>query len=197
MKLEAEGLRLLTYYIHDIPGDPAACQKVFKFGRKMGIETFLSEPKLEALDTIEKFANEYGINVALHNHDQKASPAYWNPEGVLKACAGRSSRIGACGDIGYWLRSGIDPVAAAGKLGSRLITLQVHDLNETGANGHDVPWGTGVSRLESLMRELQQLNIRPTMIGLEYSHNFLDSLPDIERSVRFFDQLSETLAGKQ
>jgi sugar phosphate isomerase/epimerase/type 1 glutamine amidotransferase len=193
MKLEEAGLRLLTYYIHDIPGDPTACRKVFEFGRKMGIETFLSEPKPEALDTIEKFAKEYGINVALHNHNQKASPVYWNPEGLLKACEGRSERVGACGDIGYWLRSGIDPVAAARKLGSRLITVQMHDLNETAQSGHDVPWGTGVSHMEDFVRELHRLKVRPTMIGLEYSHNFLDSLPDIEKSVRFFDQLSEAL----
>ena len=88
LKLDAAGLRLLTYYIQDIPGDEAGCRKVFEFGRKLGIETFMSEPKPEALDMIEKFCDEYGINVALHNHDQKASPHYWNPEGILKACAG-------------------------------------------------------------------------------------------------------------
>ena len=74
LKLDAAGVRLLTYYIQDIPGDEAGCRKVFEFGRKIGIETFMSEPKPEALDTIEKFCDDYDINVALHNHDAKASP---------------------------------------------------------------------------------------------------------------------------
>ena len=41
-KLDAAGLRLLTYYIQDIPGDEAGCRKIFEFGRKLGIETFMT-----------------------------------------------------------------------------------------------------------------------------------------------------------
>jgi hypothetical protein len=107
------GVRLLTYYAQDIPSDEAGCRKLFEFGRKMGIETFMCEPKPEQLDLLDKLANEYGINVAIHNHGQNISPHYWHPEGVLKACEGRSKRIGAAPDLGYWLRSGIDPVEGA------------------------------------------------------------------------------------
>lgn len=187
LKLEAAGLRFLTYYIQDIPSDEAACRKIFEFGRKMGIETFMSEPKPEALDLIEKFCDEYGINVALHNHDQKASPQYWNPEGVLKACQGRSKRIGACGDLGYWMRSGIDPIEAARTLKDRLLTVQMHDLHATGSEGHDVPWGTGVGKSEEFFRELHRLGIRPTMIGLEYSYDWFESLPKVAQCIEFFN----------
>jgi len=119
-------------------------EKVPRFGAGLiGIETFMSEPAPEALDTIEKFCDEYDINVALHNHDRKASPQYWHPEGIMKLCRGRSKRIGACGDLGYWMRSGIDPIEAVNILKNRLITVQMHDLNELSAGGHDVPWGAG------------------------------------------------------
>jgi sugar phosphate isomerase/epimerase len=166
LKLESTGVRMLTYYIQDIPNDEAARRRIFEFGRKMGLETFMSEPKPEALVLIDKFCGEYGINVSLHNHDQKASPQYWNPEGVLKACQGRSKRIGACGDLGYWMRSGIDPVQAVRTLKERLLTVQMHDLHAAGSDGHDVPWGTGVGKSEEFFRELQRLGIKPTMIGL-------------------------------
>jgi len=190
MKLDAAGVRLLTYYIHDIPGDEAGCRKVFEFGRKIGIETFLSEPKPEALDTIERLCDEYGINVALHNHDQKASPVYWNPEGIMKVCQGRSKRLGACADIGYWMRSGIDPIQAVNTLKERLITVQVHDLNKRNASGHDVPWGSGVGETEQFIQEVHRLGLQPTMWGLEYSYNFLDSQPEIARCVEFFNKVS-------
>ena len=146
LKLDSAGVRLLTYYIHDIPGDKASCRKVFEFGRKIGIETFMSEPSGDALDTIEKFCDDYDINVAIHNHDRKASPQYWNPEGIMKVCRGRSKRIGACGDMGYWMRSGIDPIKALNTLKDRLITVQMHDLHELSPEGHDVPWGTGAGK---------------------------------------------------
>jgi sugar phosphate isomerase/epimerase/type 1 glutamine amidotransferase len=194
LKLDEHGVRLLTYYIQDIPGDEAGCRRVFEFGRQLGIETFMSEPALDALDTIERFADEYDIQVAIHNHDAKGSPHYWHPNGVLRAVEGRSARLGACADLGYWMRAGIDPIEGIRLLGDRLITLQMHDLNELSPDGHDVPWGTGAGRSEAFFRELRRLKVRPVMIGLEYSYNFLESVPDVARSIEFFNDLSLQLA---
>jgi type 1 glutamine amidotransferase/sugar phosphate isomerase/epimerase len=194
LKLDSAGIRLLTYYFHDIPGDQAGCRDVFEFARKIGIETFMSEPAPEALDTIEKFCDDYDINVAIHNHDQKASPVYWHPEGILKVCQGRSKRIGACGDLGYWMRSGIDPIEAINTLKDRLITVQMHDLHELSPEGHDVPWGTGAGKIERFIREIQRLGIKPTMFGLEYSYNWFESMPEIAQCIDFFNKMSIQLA---
>ncbi|MFW6161551.1 MAG: ThuA domain-containing protein [Planctomycetota bacterium] len=194
LKLNAAGVTLLTYYIHRIPGDEAGCRKVFEFGRKIGIETFMSEPLPAALDTIERFCDEYDINVAIHNHGRKASPQYWRPEGVLEACRGRSQRLGACGDLGYWMRSAIDPIEAVRKLKERLITVQVHDLHERSPEGHDVPWGTGAGQTEQFLREVRRLGIRPTMFGLEYSRDWLTSTPALAESIDFFNRVSLDLA---
>jgi len=194
LKLDAAGVRMLTYYYHNIPGDEAGCRKIFEFGRKIGIETFMSEPAPEALDTIEKFCDEYDINVALHNHARKASPQYWHPGGILKACRGRSKRIGACGDLGYWMRSGIDPIEAVNMLKDRLITVQMHDLHELSPEGHDVPWGTGAGKTERFIKEIHRLGIKPTMFGLEYSYNWFESMPEIAKCVEFFNRISMQLA---
>jgi type 1 glutamine amidotransferase/sugar phosphate isomerase/epimerase len=194
LKLDSAGIRLLTCYFHNIPGDEAGCRKVFEFGRKIGIETFMSEPAPEAMDTIERFCKDYDINVAIHNHDRKASPVYWRPEGIMKVCQGRSKRIGACGDLGYWIRSGIDPIEAANTLKDRLITVQMHDLNELGPEGHDVPWGTGVGKTAEFVREIHRLGIKPTMFGLEYSYNWIESMPEIAQCIEFFNKMSIQLA---
>jgi type 1 glutamine amidotransferase/sugar phosphate isomerase/epimerase len=195
-KLDDAGVRLLTYYIHDIPGDEAGCRKVFEFGRKIGIETFMAEPKPEALGTIEKFCDAYDLNVALHNHDAKASPVYWNPAGILQACEGRSQHLGACADLGYWMRAGLDPIQAVKQLKDRLITVQMHDLHARGPDGHDVPWGTGIGNTAGFLEEIHRLGIRPTMFGLEYSYNWLESMPDIAKCVAFFNQVSLGLASR-
>jgi len=194
LKLDSAGVRLLTYYIHNIPGDQAGCREVFEFGRKIGIETFMSEPLPEALDTIEKFCDQYDINVALHNHDRKASPLYWQPEGILKACQGRTKRIGACADLGYWMRSGVDPIEAVNVLKDRLITVQMHDLHERSAEGHDVPWGTGVGKSRKFIEQIRQLGVKPTMFGLEYSYNWLASMPEVAQCIDFFNKVSLELA---
>jgi sugar phosphate isomerase/epimerase len=196
LKLDSAGIRLLTYYFHNIPGDVAGCREVFEFGRKIGIETFMTEPLPEALDTIEKFCDDYEINVALHNHDQKASPQYWHPKGIMKVCRGRSKRIGACGDMGYWMRSGIDPIKAVNMLKDRLITIQMHDLHELSLEGHDVPWGSGAGKTEKFIEEIHRLGIKPTMFGLEYSYNWFESMPDIARCINFFNKLSMKIAKR-
>ena len=194
LKLDSAGVSMLTYYIQNIPGDEAGCRKVFEFGRKIGIETFMSEPKPAALDTVEKFCDAYGINVSLHNHGPKASPQYWRPEGILAACKGRSKRLGACADLGYWMRAGIDPIEAVRKLKDRLITVQMHDLHERSPQGHDVPWGTGAGQSEAFIQELHRLGITPTMIGLEYSRDWLTSMPALAESIVFLNRVSLKLA---
>jgi type 1 glutamine amidotransferase/sugar phosphate isomerase/epimerase len=195
LKLDAAGVRMLTYYIHRIPADEEGCRKVFEFGRKMGIKTFISEPLPEALDTIEQFCDEYDIQVAIHNHGPDVSPEYWDPAGVLKVCQDRSPRIGACGDVGYWIRNGVDPRQAVRQLGKRLITLQLHDLHENTPEGHDVVWGTGSSNTELLLQDLHEMGIRPTMFGLEFSYDWFDSMPELAECVSFFDRVSLDLAS--
>lgn len=194
LKLDSVGLTLLTHYHHRIPGDEAGCRKVFEFGHKIGIETFMGEPTPEAMGIVEKMCDEYGINMTIHNHDQKGSPRYWRPEGILEVCQGRSKRIGACADIGYWMRSGIDPAEAIGKLKDRVVTFQMHDLNELTPTGHDVPWGTGVGQMEKFLREVHRLGIRPIMFGLEYSYNWFESMPEMAQSIEFFNKVSLDLA---
>ncbi len=194
LKLADAGVRLLTFYLHDIPGDEAGCRRVFEFGRQLGIETFMSEPRIEALDVIERFADAYGINVGLHNHDPQASPHYWSPDAILQVCAGRSPRLGAAADVGYWMRAGIDPVAGLRRLGARLITLQMHDLNEVSPRGADVPWGTGQGRSAEIFRELRRLGVKPTMIGLEYSKDFDNNLEAVAQCAEFFNRLTLELA---
>ncbi len=196
LKLDSAGVRMLTYYFQEIPGDEAGCRRVFEFARKIGIETFMSEPKPESLDMIEKFCDKYDINVAIHNHGPEQSPLYWRPEGVLKVCKGRSSRIGACGDVGYWMRAGIDPIEAVKKFGKRLITIQMHDLHAKGPDAHDVPWGTGVGSVREVIDEMQRRGVRPTMFGLEYSYDWYDSMPEIAECIKFFNRVSMQTAKR-
>ena len=193
-KLDTAGVRMLTYYYHRIPGDEAGCRKLFEFGRKLGIECCLSEPDPKDLDTIERFCNEYNMHVALHNHDAKGSPHYWRPELILQHCQGRGPRIGACADMGYWMRSGIDPVEAARLLKTRLLTVQVHDLDQLTPDGVDVPWGTGAGQTERFLREIRALGLRPLVFGVEYSRNWLESMPEVAACIEFFNKTTLQLA---
>ena len=196
-KLKSKGIRMVSYYYHEIPGDEAACRKVFEFADKLGIETFLSEPKPESLDVIDRFCNEFGINVALHNHDEKSSPDYWHPEKVLAICQKHGPRIGVCGDMGYWMRSGIDPIDAARILKNRLRVVQVHDLDEFTPNGADVLWGTGIGKTREFFEELHKLGVRPLDVDVEYSKNFEDNMSECRKCIEFFNETVKNIVSKQ
>ncbi len=194
-KFLSAGVTLVNYYTHDIPGDEETCRKIFEFGRKMGIETFIAEPKAEALDMIEQYCEKYHIQLAIHNHGKDISPVYWDPENLLELCRDRSPLIGACGDLAYWSRSGIKPLDAVKLLGNRLITIQMHDLDRAGLQGHDVAWGKGELELDAIFQQLSMSGEKPALFELEYSADWDQERPEIEQSIEYFNEACLRMAG--
>lgn len=194
LKLDQAAVRMLTWYIPVIPGDEAGCRAVFDFARKIGVETIISEPALESLAMVSRCCDDYQINVALHNHPRERSPHYWNAEGILAACEGKSKRLGAGVDLGFWLQSGLDPVQQVRLLKDRLITIQMHDLSEPLATGHDVALGAGAGGVERLLGEMKTLGVRPTMFSLEHITKAPDATPEVTQSVKFLNKLSLEMA---
>ncbi|MGD0094076.1 MAG: TIM barrel protein [Planctomycetota bacterium] len=190
-KLKTARVKLTSIYIHNVPGEEAACRQTFEFARKLGVEFIVSEPAPEALAVIEKFCGEYGINLAIHNHPQGQS-RYWHPREVLKVCEGRGPRIGACGDTGHWLRSGLNPSEMVELLGKRLLSLHVKDLDEA---KHDVPWGTGRGGIAELFGTLRRLGLKPALFGIEYEAKWENNNAEIAKCKQFFDEQTARLVA--
>jgi len=189
-KLADADVKLVCFGVTGLPNNEAACRRTFDFAKDMGIETIVSEPALNAFDQLDKLCEEYGINVALHNHP-KPSP-YWDPDTVLKVCKGHSKRIGACADTGHWMRSGIKPIEALRKLEGRIVSLHFKDLNQYG-DGHDVPWGTGKGDVRGMLKELRRQGLK-AVFSIEYEYNWKNSVPEIARCVEYFDKVAAELA---
>ncbi|MDO4557358.1 MAG: redoxin family protein [Planctomycetia bacterium] len=185
-KLDDSGVRMISYFYQNLPADETECRKVFEFAKTLRVEFFLAEPDPAAFGTIEKLCDEYGIRVALHNHDRNASPHYWSPEAMSETLSGRGENLGVCGDMGYWIRDGIRPADAVQAYGKKLFTLQVHDLNPA---GEDVVWGKGDGELGSFLETVAQLKT-PVVFGVEYSRDWETSTPQVEECIRFFDERS-------
>ncbi|MBN1443293.1 MAG: sugar phosphate isomerase/epimerase [Planctomycetes bacterium] len=191
VKLEKEGIGLLNYGVVGLSKDEAASRKVFDFAKVMGIETIVSEPPFDAFDVVEKLAEEYSVNVALHNHP-KPSP-YWDPDTVLKQVEGRSKRIGACADTGHWMRSDVRPLDAIRKLKGRIISSHFKDLNKMGRPGeHDVIWGTGQAEARKILEELHAQGFSG-VFSIEYEHNWENSLPDVKACAEWFYKVTEEI----
>jgi len=190
-KLADAKTKLVCYGVTGLPNNEAAARKTFEFAKDMGIETIVSEPAAGAFDLIDKLVEEYGINVAIHNHPEP-SP-YWKPDRVLEVCKGRSKRIGACADTGHWMRSGIRPIEAIKKLEGRIISFHFKDLDRYGRGADDVPWGTGQGDVRGMLKEIYRQGFKG-VFSIEYEYNWLNSLPEIAQCVAFFDKLAAELA---
>ena len=190
-RLTDAGITLACFGVTGLSKDEAASRRTFEFAKEMGIETIVSEPPADAFDLLSRLCDEYGINVALHNHPKPS--AYWNPDTVLERVEGRSRRIGACADTGHWLRSGINPVEAVKKLEGRIVSFHFKDLNRAEPGAHDVPWGTGVADVDAILTEVHRQGFRG-VFSIEYEHNWEGSLPEIAESVKYFDKVASQWA---
>jgi sugar phosphate isomerase/epimerase len=192
-KLGDSGVKLVNYGVCAISNKEGDARKTFDFAKDMGIETLVSEPVEDMLEMLDKLCAEYSINVALHNHPKPSH--YWDPEIVLKACEGRSKRIGACADTGHWVRSGLDPVESLKKLEGRIVSLHFKDLNKKAKDAHDVPWGTGVCDVKDMLAELKRQKLK-AVFSIEYEYNWDNSLPEIALCVPNFDKIAAELAAE-
>ena len=194
-KLKAAGIapKFVNMGVVQLPPDEAKSRKVFEFAKQFGIDTLVAEPATNALDTVEKLCKEYNIKVAIHDHP-KGHSIYWNPESVLAAIKGRTPLMGACADVGHWMRSGLDPVECLKKLDGHIICLHFKDLNEMGPAAHDVPWGTGIGQTKALMQELKRQNFHGAFC-VEYEYHWETSQPEIAECVKFFNATCDELVA--
>jgi sugar phosphate isomerase/epimerase len=190
-KLEdAGGLKVVAFGVDGIPTDEKGARKAFEWAKKLGIEVLVTETTPN--DVIGKLADEYKIRVALHNH-----PKTWPPDQVLKACEGRSKRVGSCSDTGHWMRANFVPVEALQKLDGRVEHLHFKDLNDfgsAGGNPHDVPWGTGKGDMKGMLTELKRQGYKG-YLSIEYEFGDLPHLDaNLPQCVKFFDKTVADLA---
>ena len=194
-RLRARGFgNFVNIGVVQLPADEAKSRKVFEFAKKWGINVLVAEPATNALDTVEKLCKEYNIKVAIHDHP-KGHSIYWNPESVLAAIKGRTPLMGACADVGHWMRSGLDPVECLKKLDGHIICLHFKDLNEMGPKAHDVPWGTGIGKSKELMAELKRQHFHGAFC-VEYEYHWENSSPEIAQCVKFWNDTCAELAAE-
>lgn len=188
--LKKKNIQLVSYGVIKTKDD-SDWRKIFAFAKSMGIKTITCEPEERLLPEISKLCDEFGINAAIHNHPDPSY--YWNPETVLKAIEGKSKRLGACADIGHWVRSGLDPVACLKKLEGKIYQLHFKDLNEKGnKKAHDVHWGTGVNNIQGVIEELKRQGFKG-MLSAEYEYNWENNVPDVKASVENFRKMVDKI----
>lgn len=188
--LKKHGIKLVSFGVV-VPTSAADWQQLFVFAKAMGLENVVSEPKESDIPMISKLCDKYKINLAIHDHPKPSH--YWNPDILLAAIKGASSRVGACADIGHWTRSGLDPLECLKKLNGHVKEFHFKDLNEKSPDAHDVPWGTGINNITAIMAEMKRQDFKGPVMA-EYEYNWYNNAQDIKESADFFNQQADKLA---
>jgi sugar phosphate isomerase/epimerase len=190
-KLDDAGIRMSGFYARELGKKEDATRKVFDFAKLMDIPTIICEPPAEAqaFEMIDQLANEYRINVAIHNHP--APSTYSDPKTALKLIKNCSPRIGVCADTGHWVRSRLNPAECLKQYAGRIIQLHLKDIVEAKKEARDVPWGTGIGDIKAQLAELDRQGFNG-IFSIEYESNPDNPTADVQKCIEQF----KDVAGK-
>jgi sugar phosphate isomerase/epimerase len=168
----------------------AGVEKYFAYAKAAGMPTIVCTMPVTTLPRVEKFAKQYGIKVAIHNHgtEDKIFPS---PYDVLKHVKSMDPLMGLCMDIGHTVRTGTDPVKAVLDAGPRLHDMHAKDLADMSRRDSQVAVGEGKLPIAAIFQALQTIKY-PGYVNLEYEINAKDPLPGMQIS---FAHMRGVLAG--
>ena len=161
----------------------ADVEKYFTYAKAAGMPTIVCTGDAAVLPRVEKFAKQYDIKVAIHNHGPE-DHHFPSPYDVLKAVNGMDPRMGLCIDVGHTARTGTDVVKAVLDAGPRLHDMHMKDLANMSDNKTLVAVGEGRMPVPAIFRALQQINF-PGYVNLEYEINSKDPLPGMQVSFAY------------
>ncbi len=186
--LDDKGLRMRSMYVGGAK-DAQAWKRYFEMAKTLGMEFLVSEPNPAHWNILDSLGYIYNIKTAIHEH-AKGSSRYWHPDSVLAAIKGHKN-IGACADLGHWVRSGLDPVKCLNQLKGHIIGIHLKDIAQTSnGRGEDVIVGKGSINFPGVIRELRDQNFNG-MVYVECEHKMDNNVPDIIESIQYFNKVTE------
>ena len=179
-KIKDHKLTLLSYgVVGDFSKDHEKNERIFKFVKRMGARNITANPPEDSLDSLEKLVAQYDIRIAIHNHGPGSG--YDQVAEVLTAVKNRHRNMGACADLGHYLRSGEDPARCISLLGDRLYGVHLKDFDAPKKNAKGRILGKGILDVPSVFKALKQVNFpADACLSLEYEQNQKDPIADIK-----------------
>jgi len=181
-KVKDLGLTISAHGVNGFGGDAEANRKVFAFAKAAGIRTISADPAPESFESLDELVKEFDIRIAIHNH----GPAhrYNKVIDVLHAIEGHDERIGACADLGHFIRSGERPTEVIRLLAGRLYGIHLKDFAEMQEKTKGVILGKGHMDVAAVFEALVKADFPADgALSLEYEENPANPLADIRECV--------------
>ena len=168
-------------------------KKYFDYARAAGMPVIVCTCKANVLPRIEKFARQYDIEIAIHNHGPE-DPNFPSPYDVLKAVKGMDRRMGLCIDWGHTVRAGADVVRATADAGARLLDMHAKDLRDFSSVDSQCVVGEGKMPVAEIFRQLRSMRYQG-YVNLEYEIEPDNPLPGMKQSFSYMRGVVAGLSG--
>jgi len=191
-KVKALGLTISSHGVNGFSKDFAANRRVFEFAKKVGITIITAGPTPDSMDNLNDLVKEFDMRIAIHNHGPK--DRFNKVADLLKAVEGRDQRIGACADLGHYIRSGEKPVEVIRLLKGRLYGVHLKDFAEMTDKTKGVILGQGHLQCAEVFDALVQAKFPSDgALSLEYEENPDNPIEDIRQCVAVAKKALATL----
>ncbi len=193
-KTQALGIKMMGHGVNPFTKDHEANRRWFEFAKKAGIRNISADPTEDSFGSLDKLCEEYQIRIAIHNHGPGAR--YSKVTDVLNAIKGHNPLIGACADLGHYIRSAEDPVRAITLLEGRLYGIHLKDFAEQKSKTQGVILGKGHLDVVGVFKALKKVNFPPDgCLALEYEENPKDPLADVKECLAAASEGAMKAAG--
>jgi sugar phosphate isomerase/epimerase len=178
-KTKALGITMRGHGVNPFTKDHEANRRWFEFAKKAGIRNIAADPTEDSFDSLDKLVAEYNIRIAIHNHGPYAR--YSKVTDVLNAIKGHNPMIGACADLGHYIRSAEDPVRVINLLEGRLYGVHLKDFADQKAQTKGVILGKGHLDVVGVFKALRKGNFPADgALSLEYEENPKDPIAEVQ-----------------
>ena len=162
----------------------------FKMARAMGVNKMTASSNVDISPRVDKYAQQYKIVVAFHNHDSMKPNEFSTPDDWKKALDGRSKYMAINLDIGHFTAANFDPVSFLEEHHDRIVTLHIKDRKKD--HGPNMPLGQGDTNIKGVLEVLKTKKYSiPAMIEYEYGKSGMDTVAEVRKC---FDYCKSALA---
>jgi sugar phosphate isomerase/epimerase len=176
------GLTISAHGVNRFTKDAAANRRLFEFAKAAGIKTITADPDPDSFASLDELVKEFDIRVAIHNHGPRHR--YNKALDVLAAIEKHDERIGACADLGHFIRSGERPTEVIRLLKGRLYGIHLKDFAEMQDKTKGVILGQGHLDVPSVMEALVAVGFPADgALSIEYEENPKDPMAELQQCV--------------
>ncbi len=181
-EIQNTGITVSSYGQVTFKNDEETARKAFNFAREAGIKAITANPDPEAYKLLDGLCEEYGVNLAVHNHGR--NHRYGTSAQLEEMLSRTSNRFGICLDTAWFFDAGEDPFTVLDKYRDRLYGVHLKDFGfDDEGKAYDVIIGEGKLDLPRFMKALADIEYSG-YLSIEYEGDADNPIPNTVRCVQ-------------